>query len=164
MKIGRTWHQRISALGYASRWGAIWETVKLRPNAGERWTYQIIREGRDLLHTTDSYVLDTLRLTLLKECMVNLTCGGKYMLGICQKPSRRYTYLSKGCDAVFRWEIQGLGNFQASSAGNKCRRPSPRGKTSPSDDEATTWRRAGPAVKPIREKKLDAYGGRTGLR
>jgi len=34
---------------------------------------QIIGEGRDLLHAADSYVFNALRLTLLKECMVNLT-------------------------------------------------------------------------------------------
>ena len=142
----------MSALGYASRWGAIWETVKLHSDAGERWTYQIIREGRYLLHTTDRYVLNTLRLTLLKECMVNLTCSSKYVLEICQKPGRHHTYLSKGCDAVFRWEKQDLGNFPASSAGNECHWPSLKGKTSRLDDEATTWRRAGPAVKSNKRK------------
>ena len=62
----RTWHQRISALGYTSRWGVIWQRIKTCPSVSQELTNQIIGEGRNLFQSADCYVLDPLCLALLK--------------------------------------------------------------------------------------------------
>lgn len=36
-------------------------------------TYEVVREGRDLFHSTDDNIVDTLVLTLLQKRVVNLT-------------------------------------------------------------------------------------------
>jgi hypothetical protein len=46
--------------------------MKRHSTANRKKVYHIVREGRNLLHAADRYILDPLRLTLLKEGVINL--------------------------------------------------------------------------------------------
>ena len=78
---GSSWHQRMSAFGYASRWGVIWERERERERVRRRiairdetrWTHQVVWEGRDLLESADRDVLNAPVLTFLQKGVVHLT-------------------------------------------------------------------------------------------
>ena len=91
----------------------IWILVKVWGKLGKRYwgrhnpemqciTHQVIREGRNLLQTTDCDIIDATVLTFLKESMIHLACNGMSTRVRSDEGDRRRTRAENVASNLFR--------------------------------------------------------------